>query len=65
MIATKETTIHEAVVTLLKRSGYGAIEAERLWDTTYSTQFHQAEPGHTTTWVIGEYTFEFTKVVKS
>jgi hypothetical protein len=61
MIATKEATIHEAVVKLLVRTGKGRIEAERLWDNVYSVQYHRTEPGHTVTWVFGQYTMEFTK----
>jgi hypothetical protein len=61
MIATKEATIHEAVVKLLVRTGKGRIEAERLWDSVYSEQYHRATPGHKVTWVFGEYTMEFTK----
>jgi hypothetical protein len=62
MFTRKPATIHQSVVALLKRAGYSPIEAERLWDTVYSKQYTQAPAGVTTTWVIGEYTFEFTKV---
>jgi hypothetical protein len=61
MIATNETTIHSAIVTLLVRTGKGRIEAERLWDSTYSVQYHNAKPGTKYTWLIGAYEFEFMK----
>jgi hypothetical protein len=60
MIATVPT-IHKSVVFLLKKSGYGSLEAERLWDSVYSVQFQQAKPNVPHTWVIGEYSIEFTK----
>ena len=65
MIATTKATIHQAVVTLIVRTGTGRIEAERQWDNVYSKQYEAAAPGHTVTWKIGAYDFEFTKVVKS
>ena len=61
MIATSKSTIHQAVVTLIVRTGTGRLEAERQWDNIYSRQYDRAEPGRKVTWHIGEYTFEFTK----
>ena len=65
MVTSHKSTIHQAVVRLIVRTGTGRIEAERQWDNVYSKQYEQAEPGHTVTWKIGEYDFEFKKVVKS
>ena len=61
MIATSKSTIHQAVVRLIVRTGTGRLEAERQWDSVYSVQYDRAEPGHKVTWHIGEYVFEFTK----
>jgi hypothetical protein len=62
MKTTHKSTIHQAVVALIVKSGTGRIEAERQWDTIYSKEFDRAVPGTSHTWVIGEYRFEFTKV---
>lgn len=65
MVTSHKSTIHQAVVRLIVRTGTGRIEAERQWDSIYSAQYDRAVPGVTHTWKIGEYDFEFTKVVKS
>lgn len=65
MVTSSKAVIHQAVVRLIVRTGTGRLEAERQWDSIYSTQYDQAKPGHTVTWKIGAYDFEFTKVVKS
>lgn len=64
MKATHKSTVHQSVVTLVRRQGYSPIEAERQWDSIYSKQYEQAAPGTTHTWKIGQYDFEFTKVVE-
>jgi hypothetical protein len=65
MVTNSKATIHQAVVGLIVRTGTGRLEAERQWDTVYSKQYEQAEPGRTIIWKIGAYDFEFKKVVKS
>lgn len=65
MVTGHKSTIHQAVVSLIVRTGTGRIEAECQWDNVYSTQYDQAAPGRKVTWKIGAYDFEFTKVAKS
>ena len=62
MKATHKSTIHQAVVALIRRQGYSPIEAERQWDRVYSEQYDRAVPGVSHVWKIGQYDFEFTKV---
>jgi hypothetical protein len=54
--------IREAVIMLLRRNGHSVIEAVDQWDRVYSVQYEKASPNVTHCWIIGEYTFEFTKV---
>jgi hypothetical protein len=65
MVTSHKSTIHQAVVRLIVRTGTGRLEAERQWDNVYSKQYEQAEPGRTVTWKIGAYDFEFKKVVNA
>ena len=61
MIATRESTVRAAVITLLRRDGHSAIRATDLWDRVYSKQYEIAKPGTTHKFIIGKFEFEYTK----
>jgi len=61
MIATKESTVRDAVIVLLRNSRHGAIESVDLWDRVYSKQYHAATPGVTHKFIIGGYVLEYIK----
>lgn len=57
--------IREAVILLLRQSGYSVIEAVDKWDRVYSPQYYQATPNVTHVWHIGGQALEFIKVETS
>ncbi len=61
MKVTSIRIIREDVILLLRRSGYSVVEAVEKWDNVYSAQYYKAKPGVQHTWLIGDYTIEFTK----